>query len=59
TIEKLLQNGHSFEVIICAGEGQNMKVSSTFTYFKRFVLLILNARSTYFKAAFSANWAKK
>ncbi|CAG8511591.1 571_t:CDS:2 [Cetraspora pellucida] len=50
--EKLLQHGRSSDVIIRAGEGQNLKEFRAHS-------LILNARSNYFCAAFSANWAKK
>ncbi|CAG8627902.1 701_t:CDS:2 [Acaulospora morrowiae] len=51
-IGELLENGTNSDVIIQAGEG------STYKEF-RVHSLILSARSTYFRTAFSNNWAKK
>ncbi|CAG8700320.1 1234_t:CDS:2, partial [Scutellospora calospora] len=50
--EKLLQNGYQYDVIIRAGEGNNFKEIHAHS-------LILSARSSYFNAALSSNWAKK
>ena len=44
--------GENYDLIIQAGEGQNMKEFFAHS-------LILSARSTYFKAALSKEWAKK
>ncbi|CAI2161999.1 13666_t:CDS:2 [Funneliformis geosporum] len=51
-IGNLFSSGYDYDVIIQAGEGQNMKELFTHS-------LILGARSIYFKAAFSKKWAKK
>ncbi|CAI2173478.1 5989_t:CDS:2 [Funneliformis geosporum] len=51
-IGKLLSSGDNHDVIIQAGESQNMKEFFAHS-------LILGARSTYFKAALSTLWAKK
>ncbi|CAG8589290.1 15204_t:CDS:2, partial [Dentiscutata heterogama] len=50
--EKLLQNKYNFDVIIRAGEGKSFKEIHAHS-------LILSARSSYFNAALSSNWAKK
>src|SRR4051794_9570757 len=51
-IGQLLSSRDNYDVIIQAGEGQNMKEFFAHS-------LILGARSTYFKAALSNEWAKK
>ncbi|RGB43242.1 hypothetical protein C1646_681276, partial [Rhizophagus diaphanus] len=51
-IEQLLTTGDGHDLIIQAGEGQNM-----IEFFAH--SLILSARSTYFKSALSKEWAKK
>src|SRR5436305_6945719 len=51
-IGQLLSTGNNYDLIIQAGEGQNMKEFFVHS-------LILSARSTYFKAALSKEWAKK
>ncbi|GES82627.1 BTB/POZ protein [Rhizophagus clarus] len=51
-IGQLLTSGDNYDLIIQAGEGQNMKEFSAHS-------LILSARSTYFKTALSKEWAKK
>ncbi|CAI2187556.1 7349_t:CDS:2, partial [Funneliformis geosporum] len=51
-IGKLLSSGDNYDVIIQAGEGQYMKEFFAHS-------LILGARSTYFKAALSKEWAEK
>ncbi|GBB89892.1 hypothetical protein RclHR1_16720004 [Rhizophagus clarus] len=51
-IGQLLTSGDNYDLIIQAGEGQNMKEFLAHS-------LILSARSTYFKAALSKEWAKK
>ncbi|GBB89891.1 hypothetical protein RclHR1_16720003 [Rhizophagus clarus] len=51
-IGQLLTSRDNYDLIIQAGEGQNMKEFSAHS-------LILSARSTYFKAALSKEWAKK
>ncbi|CAI2161655.1 14024_t:CDS:2 [Funneliformis geosporum] len=49
---KLLVNGDGHDVIIEAGEGQKIKEFRAHS-------LILSARSTYFRAALSKDWARK
>ncbi|GBB89889.1 hypothetical protein RclHR1_16720001 [Rhizophagus clarus] len=51
-IGQLLTSRDNYDLIIQAGEGQNMKEFSAHS-------LILSARSTYFKTALSKEWAKK
>src|SRR6266542_1038406 len=51
-IGQLLSSGDNYDLIIQAGEGQNMKEFFAHS-------LILSARSAYFKAALSKEWAKK
>ncbi|PKK67261.1 hypothetical protein RhiirC2_575253 [Rhizophagus irregularis] len=51
-IGQLLTTGDGHDLIIQAGEGQNMKELIAHS-------LILSARSTYFKTALSKEWAKK
>ena len=51
-IGQLFSTGDNYDLIIQAGEGQNMKEFFAHS-------LILSARSTYFKAALSKEWAKK
>src|SRR5688572_5150231 len=51
-IGQLLSTGDNYDLIIQAGEGQNMKEFFAHS-------LILSARSTYFKAALSKEWVKK
>ncbi|EXX63991.1 hypothetical protein RirG_147100 [Rhizophagus irregularis DAOM 197198w] len=51
-IGQLLTSGDNYDLIIQAGEGQNMKEFFAHS-------LILRARSTYFKTALSKEWAKK
>src|ERR1700722_17847919 len=51
-IGQLLITGDNYDLIIQAGEGQNMKEFFAHS-------LILSARSTYFKSALSKEWAKK
>ena len=51
-IEQLFSTGNNYDLIIQAGEGQNMKEFFVHS-------LILSARSTYFKTALSKEWAKK
>ncbi|RIA91871.1 hypothetical protein C1645_875137 [Glomus cerebriforme] len=48
----LFSTGDNYDLIIQAGEGQNMKEFFAHS-------LILSARSTYFKTALSKEWAKK
>src|SRR5437773_10823488 len=50
-IGKLFSTGHNYDLIIQAGEGQNMK-----DFFAH--SLILSTRSTYFKTALSKECAK-
>ena len=51
-IGQLLSTGDNYDLIIQAGEGQNMKEFFVHS-------LILSTRSTYFKAALSRVWSKK
>src|SRR3954454_1323304 len=51
-IGQLFSTGDNYDLIIQAGEGQNMKEFFAHS-------LILSARSTYFKTALSKEWAKK
>src|ERR1044072_147409 len=51
-IGQLFSTGDNYDLIIQAGEGQNMKEFKVHS-------LILSARSTYFKTALSKDWAKK
>src|SRR5438045_4209950 len=51
-IGQLFSTGDNYDLIIQAGEGQNMKEFFAHS-------LILSARSTYFKAALSKEWAKE
>src|SRR5437016_4159378 len=51
-IGQLLSTGDNYDLIIQAGEGQNMKKFFAHS-------LILSARSTYFKTALSRDWARK
>ena len=51
-IGKLLSTGDNYDLIIQAGESQNMKEFFAHS-------LILSARSSYFKVALSKEWAKK
>jgi hypothetical protein len=51
-LEKLLENEKDYDVIIYAGENENMKEIHAHS-------LILNARSQYFCTAFSNKWAEK
>ena len=48
-IGQLFSTRDNYDLIIQAGEGQNMKEFFAHS-------LILSARSTYFKAALSSNW---
>src|SRR3954453_9704413 len=51
-IGQLFSTGDNYDLIIQAGEGQNMKEFFSHS-------LILSARSTYFKTALSKEWARK
>src|SRR3954453_13074937 len=51
-IGQLFSTGDNYDLIIQAGEGQNMKECFAHS-------LILSARSTYFKTALSKEWAGK
>ena len=51
-LEKLLENGKDYDVIIYAGENENMKEIHAHS-------LILSTRSQYFCTAFSNKWAEK
>src|SRR5919205_1268159 len=51
-IGQLFSTGDNYDLIIQAGEGQNMKEFFVHS-------LILSARSTYFRTALSKEWAKK
>ena len=51
-IGRIFSSGDNYDLIIQAGEDQNMKEFFAHS-------LILNVRSTYFKTALSQEWAKK
>src|SRR6266498_1001881 len=51
-IGQLFATGDNYDLVIQAGEGQNLKEFFAHS-------LILSARSTYFRAALSKEWAKK
>ena len=51
-LENFLTHGTGYDVIICAGENENMKELHAHSN-------ILCARSQYFYAAFSNDWAEK
>jgi hypothetical protein len=50
--DKLFENEKGYDVIICAGEDENMKEIRAHS-------LILRTRSQYFCAAFNNDWVKK
>ena len=50
--EKLLENDEEYDVIIYAGEDENIKEIHAHSF-------VLRTRSQYFRAAFSKEWSEK